>query len=139
MRNLFFNLLPVCRKLKIFSIFSIHLLFPIILSTSSCKKDPGEGGAATIKGKLLSANYHSQSASVGNDDGAAEEPVYIIYGDNTIPDHNEKTNYDGSFEFKYLRKGTYTIFAYSLDPDSKIPVETIISKTVEIKDKKENF
>lgn len=136
MRNLFFNLSPIFRNLNIFSFVSFFLIF---LFTISCKKDPGEGGAATIKGKLLAANYHSQTTTAGSDDGAAEEAIYIIYGDNTIADHNEKTSYDGSFEFKYLRKGTYTIFAYSLDKNSAIPVETIISKTIEIKDKKETM
>lgn len=110
------------------------LIFSIFCS---CKKEAGEGGASTIKGKLLAANYHSQTTPVSSDDAAAGETVYILYGDNTIPDDNEKTSYDGSFEFKYLRKGTYTLFAYSMDKNSPIPVETIVSKTIEIMGKKE--
>lgn len=103
----------------------------------SCKKEAGEGGAATIKGKLLAGNHASPATVVTADDGAPDESVYIVYGDNSVPDDDKKTSYDGSFEFKYLRKGTYTIFAYSLDKNSPVPVETIISKTIEIKDKKE--
>ncbi len=116
---------------KIVFVFSILIIF------ISCKKEAGEGGGATIKGKLLCGNYNSPTTAVTGDDGESNEAVYIIYGEKTIADHNEKTMYDGSFEFKYLRKGTYKIFAYSLDKSSKIPVETIVEKTIEIKDKKE--
>lgn len=50
-------------------------------------------------------------------DGAfADEDVYIIYGDeDEFFDDNTKTNFDGTFKFKNLRKGTYKVFAYSKD------------------------
>lgn len=42
--------------------------------------------------------------------------VYIIYGDkDAIYDDDMKTNFDGTFEFKNLREGSYTIFSYSED------------------------
>lgn len=137
MRNCFFLFSPGSGCFKFFSSIAVYSTLLILVSNSGCKKDAGQGGAATIKGKLLVSNYNSQVTPVGDDDGAAGETVYILYGDNTIPDDNEKTSYDGTFEFKYLRKGTYTIFAYSLDKSSAIPVETIVSRTIEIKDKKE--
>jgi hypothetical protein len=90
-------------------------VFGLILS--SCSKDPGEGGGGVIKGKLLSKNVRDKDAAIKEDDGEPDENVYIAYGDKTVPDDDVKTAPDGSFEFKYLRKGTYTIFAYSKDPD----------------------
>ena len=39
--------------------------------------------------------------------------VYIIYGDNVTYGDDQKTNYDGSYEFRYLRKGGYKIYAYT--------------------------
>jgi hypothetical protein len=46
----------------------------------------------------------------------ADEDVYIIYGDeDDIFDDNVKTNYDGTFKFSNLRKGSYKVFAYSKD------------------------
>ncbi len=49
----------------------------------------------------------------------ADEDVFIVYGDNDdIHDDNIKTNYDGTFKFSNLRKGTYKIFAYSKDESS---------------------
>tara|TARA_B100000809_G_scaffold266703_1_gene330874 strand:+ start:3975 stop:4736 length:762 start_codon:yes stop_codon:yes gene_type:complete len=46
----------------------------------------------------------------------ADEDVYIIYGDDDdIFDDNVKTNFDGTFKFSNLRKGSYKVFAYSKD------------------------
>ena len=44
---------------------------------------------------------------------AQAEHVYIIYGDAAYFGDDIKTSYDGTYEFPYLRKGSYTIFAYS--------------------------
>jgi len=44
---------------------------------------------------------------------AQEERVYIIYGDADFYGNDTRTSYDGTYEFDYLRKGSYTIFAYS--------------------------
>jgi len=49
----------------------------------------------------------------------ANEDVFIIYGDeDEIFDDKIKTNYDGTFKFNNLRKGTYKVFAYSEDESS---------------------
>lgn len=43
-----------------------------------------------------------------------DENVYIIYGDATegaFPDDNVDSGPNGEFRFKWLRKGTYTIYA----------------------------
>jgi hypothetical protein len=66
--------------------------------------------------------------------------VYIIYGnESTFYDDDIKTSYDGSFEFRYLKKGNYTVFVYedcSTCPSGvkevKIPVE--ITKNNQIVD-----
>jgi hypothetical protein len=44
---------------------------------------------------------------------AGKVDVYIIYGDEAYFGDDVETNYDGTYEFRYLRKGKYTIFAYS--------------------------
>lgn len=46
---------------------------------------------------------------------AQDVDVYIIYGDDKTYSERIRTNYDGTYEFKYLRKGTYHIYAYSED------------------------
>lgn len=79
---------------------------------SACKKVEGEGGRSSIKGKIHIENYNGAGALISEYDGAKED-VYIVYGDgdNTYDDKMD-ASYDGTFEFKYLEAGTYTIFAY---------------------------
>ncbi len=90
------------------------LLLPIIslLLLSSCKKVEGEGGTSTIKGKIIENRYSSVGSIIATYD-AADQNVYIIYGDgSTYFDDKIATSYDGTFEFRYLQKGSYTIFVY---------------------------
>lgn len=44
-----------------------------------------------------------------------DEDVYILYGDAVSYSNKTKANYNGEFEFKYLRKGKYKIYVYSKD------------------------
>lgn len=112
------------------------LIFALLLP--ACKKDPGEGGRATITGKISAGNYHSPTTVVASDDFVAEEDVFIIYGDqSTIPNDDAKTSYDGSFNFKYLRPGKYKVFAYSTDTANSSPTIIPVFQNIEIKDKKE--
>lgn len=62
----------------------------------------------------------------------ANEDVYIIYGDDDdIQDDDIKSNFDGTFKFKNLRKGSYRIFAYSEDPSLPNPLIPVI-KSIDI-------
>jgi hypothetical protein len=44
----------------------------------------------------------------------AGKDVYIIYSDNEgdVYDDSFETNWDGTYQFEYLRKGDYTVFIY---------------------------
>lgn len=90
----------------------IAFLSASLLLFAACKKVEGEGGSSSIKGKIHIKKYNTVGTLISEYDGAKEN-VYIIYGtgDNTYDDKME-ASYDGTFEFKYLEKGTYTIFAY---------------------------
>lgn len=116
----------------------VTILVCVIFFSVSCKKEPGEGGGATIKGKLFAKNFYSPNRAITADDYEPGEDVFIIYGDETVYHDDYETSYDGSFEFKYLRKGTYTIFAYSLDSTQGSPEGIVpITKTIEITGRKE--
>lgn len=122
-------------KTKLF-LFSILIVSTIGLL--SCKKPAGEGGRATIKGKIYMKNYNSTFTVISDEYYAAGENVYITYGDNPAVANTTKSSYDGSFEFPYLRTGKYTVFAVSKDPNSPGLTATIaITKAVEISDKKD--
>lgn len=112
-------------------------IFVLLLSTicflASCKKEAGEGGSSTIKGTLYSKNFYSPNTSITEEDFEPDEDIFLIYGEKPIYDDDFKTSYDGSFEFKYLRKGTYKIFAYSLDSNQVSPSEKMpVTRTIEI-------
>jgi len=82
---------------------------------TACKKEEGEGGSATIKGKvtvrLCSDDFNTIYAEFPDED----RDVYIVYGDDDFYGDKVSTFYDGSFQFSYLRKGHYQVFAYSDD------------------------
>ena len=117
----------------------------ILFAFTACEKEPGDGGTSTITGRVKALDY-----DYGLDNGdwkwvknreyfAPDAKVYIIYGEeDTIHSDDMRTNPDGYYRFQWLRKGNYTIFAYSDDTtgnvvSGELPVEI----KVEIKEKKE--
>lgn len=95
--------------MKTYLFFSIVTVFLF----SSCSKEEGEGGRSSITGTV-----HMTDITGGNQGeyNAPDYDVYIIYGDDDdIYDDDVKTNFDGTFEFKNLRKGSYRVFAYTTD------------------------
>ncbi len=95
----------------------IKLILPIFILFiffSSCRKVEGPGGSVTIKGVVIERNHVGTSIF---EYPAADQDVYIIYGsENSFYDDDVSTSYDGSFEFRYLQKGDYQIFAYQDNP-----------------------
>jgi len=87
---------------------------------ASCKKEAGDGGNSSIKGKVsreIRVVLNNPSTAIGNFP-AADEDVYIIYGDHISPDDRVQTNYDGEYEFLYLRPGKYKVYAFSMDTNA---------------------
>lgn len=121
-------------KTRFFAIMAMAVLM------MGCEKDPGEGGTATIKGtvnkefRLVLSNPATTQYTVV----AADEDVYIVYGDNVSPDDRILTNYNGEFEFRNLRKGKYTIYVYSKDNTGTSGVDQdkmVVKQEIEIQDK----
>ena len=105
------------------------------------QKEPGTGGAGTISGKVekevrvVITNANTAQYTVPG----ANEDVYIIYGDHTSPDDKILTNYNGVFEFRNLRKGSYKVYVYSKDttginPPVNDPSRMVILSEVELQD-----
>lgn len=96
--------------------FLTTLLFILAFFASSCKKDEGEGGTSTISGKVIEEKWDNSFSLLESSYPARNQEVYILYGDdNTTYDNDYKTSYDGSYEFKYLQKGTYKLYVYTED------------------------
>ena len=110
----------------------------ISMSIISCSKEEGEGGRASIRGHVFVDNYNASFTQLLSSYYAPEEDVYIVYGDNEFYDDKVKTDPNGAFEFKHLRKGNYKLFVYS--KDSTFTIESgqeAVYLEAEIKEKEE--
>ena len=117
-------------------LFLISVL--LIVVVSSCKKTAGEGGKASIYGKVVTENYNNNFTVLNDVYASADVDVYIVYGNETNYGDKQSTNYKGEFEFKYLRKGKYKIYVYSQDSSlTTASGDTVMIREVEIKEKKE--
>jgi len=114
------------------------------LALVACKKEEGEGGRAALYGKVMVetrpvlSNPTSSGIFVAP---AMDYDIYITYGDNIGPDDRIRTNYDGEYEFPYLRPGKYTVWTYSRDTTLEAslgtaPRDMAVIRNVEISDKK---
>ena len=106
------------KLLPLFRFLTVAIVFVISLSVIGCKKTEGPGGTSTIQGKIIVHDFDAafQSPTWLKTYPSNNQDAYIIYGaDHATYDNNFKTSYDGSYEFKYLQKGNYRLFAYSKD------------------------
>lgn len=118
--------------------------FSIAIFFTSCTKEPGDGGNCTIKGKVEKdiRVVLSNPATYQYTVEAADEDVYIVYGDHLSPDDRINTNFNGEFEFLNLRPGKYTVYVYSKDTTGVSAIDPdhmVISEEVEISDKKQTI
>ena len=79
----------------------------------SCKKEEGDGGMATIKGKVWVRDWDKNFNLIMYQHPGLDEDVFIVYGNQAGYGDKLSTDLNGNFEFKYLRKGTYTIYSLS--------------------------
>lgn len=126
---------------KIIPLICLISLIPF----SSCKKEAGEGGNSSINGKIWTRKHDAGFTSVLNQYPGADEDVYIIYGEQSGASDRVKTDYEGKFEFKYLRKGSYKIYIYSEDsaaivgpPSNPTAPDVAIVKEITITGKKQS-
>jgi len=93
---------------------AIFFIFLCSILIVSCSKIEGKGGTATIKGVVMKQKYNSLGNPIsGGKYASADQDVFLIYGEeDQFYDDDIKTSYDGSFVFKYLQKGKYTLFVY---------------------------
>lgn len=112
------------------------LIIALVSFLFACKKPAGTGGNSTIKGTIWVYDYDKNMNVLQYQYVGVDVEVYIIYGDEAVEGDKVNTNSKGEFEFNYLRKGNYTIYAVSKEKigtsnDSKdvaVSVETTITK-----------
>lgn len=121
------------------NLFLVITFFSFVLL--SCKKEAGQGGKASIKGFVWLKEYNGNFNSLELEREGFEEYVYIQYGDDINYSDRIRTNYEGKFEFNYLRPGKYKVYVYSKDPNDKdnvSPTEMMaVIQDIEITEKKQ--
>lgn len=94
----------------------------------------GEGGIATIKGKLIAV--YIDDNDINDTLGVVGQPdtrVFIIYGNGTTQSDDVRSSADGSFEFKELKAGDYKLYAMSECKTLQCPSGLVeVSKSVTI-------
>ncbi len=120
--------------MKAFNFFpKILLVIIVIIFIISCSKEPGPGGTSSITGKVYLRDFNASLTTLIGQYYAQEQRVYLIYGDNEVYSDDMRTHYDGTYRFENLKKGTYTVYAYSRDSTFQAPSGYIpVKKTVEI-------
>ena len=81
-----------------------RLLLFVFLSVvvASCNTGEGTGGTGVIEGTVYKVLHSDDNYNLETDTVlAAKEDVFLVYGT------------QGFYQFKYLRPGTYTVYAYS--------------------------
>lgn len=114
-----------------------RILIPSLIIVSAlffcaCEKEAGGGGTSSVFGKVYVKDYNSTYTVLQEEYYAPKEDVYIIYGDDRTYSEHVETNYDGTFEFKFLRKGTYHIYVYSEDSTLQSSAKYAVIRDVEI-------
>jgi hypothetical protein len=107
-----------------------------ILVFSGCKKVEGPGGESTIKGTLMLKVYDVDYKVLQRIVPAADENVYITFGNNDYVGDKVVSGADGSFRFDYLQAGTYKIVVYSEDSIGSMDKKASVIKVVTLGDSK---
>jgi len=103
------------------------LTLGVMAGLTACEQGEGFGGTSSVSGKVYALDYNTELTELLEQYYAPDEDVFIVFGDDMTYADKISTHYDGTFEFKNLKKGHYTVYAYSKDttgnPDGeKFPV-----------------
>lgn len=106
-------------------------LLLIALIAFSCSQEEGEGGLASIEGKIYGKDFNTRGTLVSQG--------YLAGSKVYISKHNEKayftktdSSYDGSFKFKFLYEGTYDIWVLGDCDFCNDWKQTIVLKTINV-------
>lgn len=116
-------------------LFSIFII--CIFIASCAQREEGPIGEATITGKVYALDYNNSFTKKNDEYYVAKEDVYIIYGDDEVYGDEMETHYDGTYEFKNLAIGTYSVYAYTEDTTMQTTNLLPVIKTIEITEKDE--
>jgi len=85
----------------------------------ACNKNEGLGGSSSIEGYVYNIVHRADNLKADTIPAAGEK-VYIIYSDNEddpVADKDVNTNLNGMYQFQFLRRGNYIVYAFSTYPE----------------------
>ncbi len=85
-------------------------MLALLFLAVSCEEGPG--GTAGIAGKVLVQQYDLYG-NLFAEYPAADERVFLVYGQDSIVGDEVRTHFSGSYRFDFLRKGMYTVYVLS--------------------------
>lgn len=85
----------------------------VLLLALGCKKKPGEGGKAEIKGRIIADYYCDDTGELLETAPIAGQRIYISYGESSNFDDDTRTSSTGEYAFKFMYPGEYTITVLS--------------------------
>ncbi|MCR4965899.1 MAG: hypothetical protein K6A41_09620 [Bacteroidales bacterium] len=101
-------------------LFTILMMIVTAITLFSCNTGEGTGGRGTIEGTVYLVLHPDDNYNLDKDTVvAAKEDVFIVYGNETFYGDDVETDHTGHYVFKYLRPGTYTVYAYSTLPSGE--------------------
>ena len=109
-----------------------HFLILALLSilAVACNTGEGPGGTGAIEGTVYKVLHPDDNYNLETDTVlAAKEDVFLVYGTQQFYGDDAETDHTGFYQFKYLRPGTYTVYAYSTLASGE---RTAVSQTVEV-------
>jgi hypothetical protein len=110
----------------------------ICLFFFSCEDQPGEGGRASIQGKIYVKDFNGNCTVLLDSFYGIDEEVFIIAGDDPSYFERVRTGPDGTFWFPYLRKGKYEVYALSEPCNISGELEAV-GFEIEIEERKEEI
>ncbi|MGB6037080.1 MAG: hypothetical protein WBG42_12480 [Cryomorphaceae bacterium] len=110
----------------------------ICLFFFSCEDKPGEGGRASVQGKVYVKDFNGNCTVLLDSFYGIDEEVFIIAGDDPSYFERVRTGPDGTFWFPYLRRGKYEVYALSEPCNIPGELETV-GFEIEIKERKEEI
>lgn len=131
------RIMNIMTKRSLIITLILLITFPALMI--SCKKEPGSGGKSTIYGKVFVKEYNSSFTVLQETYYGPEIWVYLIYGDDRDYSDRINTNYDGTWEFKYLRPGKYKVYAYSKDSTLQTSAPVAVIREIEIGSQKQDM
>lgn len=112
--------------------YLILITLTALVVLTGCEQEEGYGGSSRITGKVITKFYNDDYSMVIRESPAVDEEVFLLFGDNENVGDRVETSATGSFEFPFLKPGTYTVYYSSIDTTYSHEVEKVITTELEL-------